>query len=71
MKNIEKILKHNIFFTPFGEHVTNFISTRNFEISIVYNIIYDVKSLGNKNFKDLMDKIEPLFFFFFFLYIKY
>ena len=65
MENIEKNLKHNIFFTPFEEHVTNFICTRNFYISIVCksNTIYDVKSLGIKNFKDLMDKIEPFLFF--------
>ena len=65
MVNIEKILKHNIFFTPFKEHVTNFINTRNFDISTVYksNKIYDVKSLGIKNFKDLMDKMEPFLYY--------
>ena len=65
MENIEKILKHNICFTSSEENVSTFISTRNFDISIVYksNTIYDVKSLGIKNFKDLMDKIEPFLYY--------
>ena len=65
MVNIVKILKHNICFTPFKEHVTYYINIRNFSISIVYksNTIYDIKSLGIRDVNDLVNKIEPFSYY--------
>ena len=48
---MENLFKHNIFFTPFNEHITDYISISNFTINVVYvsNTIYNVKNLGNRD----------------------
>ena len=36
MVNIENLFKHNIFFTPFDEHRTDYSSNDNFGINVTY-----------------------------------
>ena len=64
---MENLFKHNIFFTPFNDHITDYISISNFTINVVYVIvtIYNVKKLGIRDVDGLIDKIDPFFFILF------
>ena len=61
---MENLFKHNIFFTPFIEHITDYISISNFAINVVYvsNTIYNVKKLGIRDVDGLIDKIDPFLY---------
>ena len=65
MVNIENLFKHNIFFTPFDEHIADYISIRDFTINVVYvsNKIYNDKKLGIRDVDGLIDKIDLFFYY--------
>ena len=62
---MENLFKHNIFFTPFNEHFTDYISISNFTINVIYvsNTIYNVKKLGIRDVDGLIDKIGPFLYY--------